>query len=310
MSEDRSIRYERAQNLWASFERKFPQLSKATRMTGLPRVDVGDIGGLAQAKEEVLTYACAATDRDVYERWGTAPPTALLLMGPEGTGKTLLAHALATRTETSCLHVLTPRLVLEVVHRGGKAGDLLEAWSQNLAELPPVTVFFEELEFLQAQEIGAHRPDFPVGPIMDFLLDLVDRTVAQAHTLVVGSTSHPDSLRRAFLAPRRFERVVEVVPSFPADIVDSLCIHAGNAEKSAGRQLFQNVDWEAVVSRYQGPSTGEWIQIMHAVLRRKARCEAAGEDEGPVTTADLVAEVDRFRRAVGKLSQQRSGIYL
>ena len=58
------------------------------------------------------------------------------------------------------------------------------------------------------------------------------------------------------------------------------------------------------------PSTGEWIRVMHAVLRRKARCEAAGESEGPVTTADLLAEVDRFRRARGQLPQDRSGIYL
>lgn len=279
-------------------------------MTERPDVGVEDIGGLASAKEEVLTYACAATDPEVYERWGTFPPSALLMIGPEGCGKTLLAKALATRTESPFLHVHVPRLVVEVIHRGGKVMELLEGWSQTIGELPAVTIFFEELEFSQAEEIGTRRPDLPVGPIMDFLIDILDRTVAEGDALVLGSTSHPDSLRPAFLTPKRFERVVEVSPNFPADIVDALQIHVRAAEKRAGRPLFDEVDWDAVVSHYQGPATGEWIRVMHAVLRRKARCEAAGEGEGPVTTTDLLAEVDRFRRARGQLPQQRRGIYL
>ncbi len=310
MTDDPTIRGERAQNLWTSFERKFPNVSKATTMVGHPSTGVDDIGGLAQAKEEVLTYACAATDPDVYERWGTFPPAALLLIGPEGSGKTLLARALATRTQTPFLGVHIPGLVMEVIHRGGKVGELLEAWGQILEELPMVTVFFEELEFLQAQEIGVRRPDLPEGPIMDFLLEILDRAIAVDSTLVVGSTSHPDSIRPALLTPRRFERVVEVNPNFPGDIVEALEIHVRGAEKRAGKALFEDVDWVAVVRHYQGPSTGEWIRVMHAVLRRKARCEAAGEDASLVSTADLLSEVDRFRRAKGQLPQTRSGVYL
>ncbi len=305
-----SIEHERALNLWASFDRKFPQVAKATAMEGHPSVGVEAIGGLAAAKEEVLTYACAATDPEVYARWGTVPTAALLLIGREGVGKTLLARALATRSETAFLRVMVPRMVVEVVHRGGKLGDLVEGWSQALSELPPVTVFFQELEFAQTQEIGARRPDLPVGPIMDFLLDLIDRSIVSENTLVVGSTSHPDTLRPAFLAPSRFERVVEVTPVFPDDIVSALLIHIAAAEKRAGRTLFEEVDWEKVVGAYQGPSTGEWIRVMHAVLRRKARCEAAGEAIGLATTDDLVAEVDRLRHAQRQLPKASGGIYL
>lgn len=310
MADDPNLSGERARNLWASFERKFPNVSKATTMVGHPSIGVDDIGGLHPAKEEVLTYACAATDREVYERWGTFPPSALLLIGPSGSGKTLLAQALATRTETPFLGVHVPGLVMEVIHRGGQIGELLSAWGQALSELPMVTVFFEELEFLQAQEIGVRRPDLPEGPIMDFLLEILDRTIEVESTLVVGSTSHPDSMRPALLTPRRFERVVEVNPIFPADVVEALQIHVRAAEARAGKTLFGEVDWEAVVRHYQGPSTGEWIRLMHAVLRRKARCEAAGEPEGAVSTPDLLAEVDRFRRARGQLPHSRSGIYL
>jgi ATP-dependent 26S proteasome regulatory subunit len=308
--EDRQVRKERAQNLWSSFVRRHEPMARATQLDPLPQIEVGRVGGLAAAKEEILTYACAATDPEVYARWGTHQPSGLLLMGQRGSGKRLLAQVLATQTDTAFLAVNIPRLVLEVIHGGGKVGELVQSWSQALPEMPALTVFFDELEFSQAEEIGARRPDLPVGPVMDFLLDLVDRTIAVGKDLVVGSTSHPDTLRHAFSQPGRFERIVEVLPEYPDDIVAALRIHADDAEKRAGHSLFDGVDWREVVSKYRGPSTGEWIHILHSVLRRKARCEAAGETVSPATTRDLIHEVDRFRQIAARLSVPLRGNYV
>jgi ATP-dependent 26S proteasome regulatory subunit len=308
--EDREIVQERTQNLWSSFARKFEPVLQSTELDPAPAVDVCRIGGLAAAKEEILTYACAATSPEVYARWGTYPPSGLLFIGQHGVGKRLLARALATQTHTSFLTVNIPRLVLEVIHRGGNVGELVKGWSQALGEIPPLTVFFNELEFSQAQEIGSRRPDLPVGPVMDFLLDVVDRTIAAENHLVVGSTNHPGTLRQAFAQPGRFERVVEVNPIYPDDIVAALRIHAEDSEKRAGHPLFDSVDWEAVVRKHRAPSTGDWIRLMHAVLRRKARCEAAGETVSLVTTADLQEEVDRFHQASVRLAVTEGGNYV
>ena len=306
---DASVARERATNLWSSFERKFPPIAKSTSMDPEPATHVEQIGGLAAAKEEVLTYACAATDPDVYARWGTQPPSALLLIGREGVGKTLLAQALATRSGTAFVHVVVPRLVVEIVHRGGAVGELLDQWSQTLAELPPTTCFFDELEFAQAEQIGSQRADLPVGPIMDFLLDLVERTIA-TKCLLVGATGHPDGLRPAFLARGRFERVVEVSPVVPDDVVAALLLHQADVEKRAGRPLFDTVDWVGVVGSYAALSTGDWVRVLHAVLRGKARCEAANERPTPVSTDDLLREVDRLRQTRGRLPAPGGGIYL
>jgi len=307
--DDQGIRRERTQNLWLSFERKFPPIAKATRLDPQPQLPFERIGGLAVPKEEIMTYACAATHREVYARWGTFPPSGLLLIGPGGCGKTLLAQALATRADTAFLRVDVPRLVIELMHSVGKLGDLLSGWSQSFEEMPPVTVFFDELEFSQAQEFGGNRPDLPIGPVMDFLLELVDRTIADEDTLVVGSTAHPDTLRHAFVSAGRFERVVEVTPSFPDDHVAALEIHAADAEKRAGRPLFDGIAWADVVRGFREASTGEWVRILHAALRRKARCEAAGEPVQPVRTSDLLDEVERARRTHTQLPAV-GGIYL
>jgi transitional endoplasmic reticulum ATPase len=308
--EDRSIERERALNLWTSFSRKLEPVARATTIDPLPDFDLGQIGGLEVPKEEILTYACGATNPDVYERWGTYPPSALLLIGRPGVGKSLLAKALATLTHTAFVDVAVPRLVVEVIHRGGKVGELLGGWSEVLGEMPRVTVFFNELEFSLAREIGARRPDLPVGPVMDLLLDLVDRTIASQGALVVGSTSHPETLRQAFALPGRFERIVEVNPSFPDDIVAALEIHAQRAEKRAGHRLFESVDWRSVVGQHRGPTTGDWVRILHAVLRRKARCEAAGEVASLANTQDFVEEVRRFLKTIDRLAVPMAGNYV
>jgi len=308
--DERQIQVERAQNLWDRGVRKMPPLERASELVASPAVYSDQIGGLAQAQDEVLTYACSMTNPEVYAHWGTFPPTGLLLIGPPGCGKMLLAEALATRAGTSFLHLRVPRLALEVMHYGGKVGELLEVWSGTLAEMPPLTIFFEELEFSQAKELGERRTDLPIGPIMDFLQEFVDRAIAKGDVLAVASTSYPDTLRPAFVAPGRFERIVEVLPSFPGDVVAALQIHARAAEKRAGRALFDGVDWEQAVRQQREASIGDWVQLLHGALRRKARCEASAEPAPLVTTADLVAEVERFRHANDRLPNVGRGFYV
>ena len=274
-----------------------------------PDQDLADIGGLEAPKEEVATYAAATTSPQVYDDWGTAPPSALLFIGRRGSGKSLLARALSTQTNTSFLEIDVPRLGLDVIHAGKKAAEMVTGWSQILEEMPPLTVFFDELEFSQAQEIGVRRPDLPVGPIMDFLLEVIDRTMQHGH-LIVGTTSHPDSLREAFLVPGRFERVVEVTPRLPDDVVDALQIHTRKAEKRAGRGLFDPIEWSEVVGAAQDPSIGDWVRILHAVLRRKARLDAAGEQPGLVTAADFARELDRFMQAQRRIRAPQGGNYV
>jgi ATP-dependent 26S proteasome regulatory subunit len=306
---DRRLHSERALNIWSSFQRSVDPLARGATIVPAPSVAFDHIGGLVGPKEEILTYACAATSPEVYARWGTFPPSAMLMIGRRGSGKSLLAEALATRTETSFVRVDVPRIVLDVIHGSGKVGELIQGWSAALEEMPPVTVFFDELEFSQAHDMGTRSSQLPVGPIMDFLFELIDRARATSHCLVLGSTAHPDTLPRAFLSPGRFERIVEVNPIFPGDIVEALGIHAELAESRAHRSLFGKIDWAEVVGQTREASIGDWIRMLHAVLRRKARMDAAGESPEPVTTLDVAQELKRFRQAHTRM-QADGGNYL
>lgn len=299
----------RAVNLWEAFARKFPPLLRSAELIASPAIDFDDIGGLARAKEEMLTYACALTDPEIYRRWGTVQPTGLLMIGPPESGKSLLGEALARRTETPLLVVRVPRLVLQVLHAPGNLPALIQGWTETLGDMPRVTVMFREVDFSQVSGLTDRRPDVPVGPITDFVVELLDQAVAVEQALVIGSTSHSDNISSIFLEPGRYERIVDVTPEMPGDVVASLRIHAARAEERAGRPLFADVDWHAAVRGRESTSIGEWVRLLHAILGRKARCEAADEDPGAVTTADVVAEVDRFQSTQSRLPS-RSGAYL
>ena len=307
----RSIQVERAQNLWSSFLRNFDPVARCAqinpRSESRLRTDRRTRG--TQGRDPHLRLR--GHQSEVYGHWGTLPPNALLLIGQPSTGKSLLVEALATQTQTSLVRVDVPRMALDIIHAGGKAGELAMAWSGILEEMPPLTILFDELEFSQAQEIGARRADLPIGPIMDFLLEIVDRSIAAERHQVVGSTSHPDSLRPAFLIPSRFERIVEVIPVFPDDVIDALRIHVSAAEKRAQRPLFEDVDWE-----HGGRSESRRFHRRLGALaaRRAAQGRRAAkrprEEVSTITTRDLTEETARFKQAQKRIRPAKGGNYV
>lgn len=294
---DRSIRSERALNIWSSFQRSVNPLARGAAIISAPDLAFEEIGGLAAAKDEILTYAYAQTSPEVYGRWGTFPPTAMLMIGRRGSGKAMLAEALAARAETAFVRVDVPRIVLDVIHGASKIGELIQGWSAALEEMPPVTVYFDELQYAQAHDLSARHGELPAGPIMDFLFELIDRTLAVPKALVIGGTSFPDTLPHAFVSPGRFERVIEVNPIFPEDVIEALQIHATQAEGRAGRTLFEKINWASIVGNTSEPSIGDWVRMLHGVLRRKARLEAGGDQPEAVTSEDFSREISRFRQA-------------
>ncbi len=158
---DRRILSDRAANIWSSFQRNVDPLARGAQIVPAPDLEADGIGGLASAKEEILTYAYARTRPEVYGRWGTFPPSAMLLIGRRGSGKSLLAEFLAARTETAFVQVDVPRMVLDVIHGASKIGELVQGWSAALEEMPPVTIFFSELEFTRAHEMGKRAAELP-----------------------------------------------------------------------------------------------------------------------------------------------------
>ena len=74
--------------------------------------------------------------------------------------------------------------------------------------------------------------------------------------------------------------------------------------------MFEEIDWTEVVGQTSVASTGDWVRILHAVLRRKARAEVAGDEVPLVTTADLKREVERFMQTHHRIRVTEGGNYV
>ena len=299
--EDRAILRERAANIWGSFARKFEPIAQSARA----RADA-ELPALAdrrarrrEGRDPDLRHARRPTPRSTRAGARTRP-AALLLFGAARRGQAA-ARALARdadATRRSCASRCR-KLVLEVIHRSGKVGELITGWSTTLAEMPPLTVLFNELEFSQAEEIGARRPDLPVGPVMDFLLDLVDRTIAAEHVLVVGSTCTPTRSGRAFVGAGAARARGRGEPGLTRATSSRRCRSTPRTPRSAP------------AARCSSTSTGSGRGAACRSARRRAtgctsctpRCAARRAATPPARPwrpsppQDLLEEVERFQQA-------------
>ncbi|GAA3169454.1 hypothetical protein GCM10010531_23080 [Blastococcus jejuensis] len=144
------------------------------------------------------------------ERYGVAPPKAVILFGPPGTGKTSFAKAIASRLRWPFVELFPSRLAAEA--SGGLAASLREAFD-DLAELESVVLFIDEVE-----EIAGARSGLAVDPthgVTNELLKLIPTFAERSDRLLICATNSVHSLDQAFLRPGRFDYVLPVGPPDP-----------------------------------------------------------------------------------------------
>jgi transitional endoplasmic reticulum ATPase len=145
------------------------------------------------------------------ERYGVAPPKAVILFGPPGTGKTSFAKAVASRLRWPFVELFPSRLAADAP--GGLASSLRDAFA-DLAELESVVLFIDEVE-----EIAGARSGLAVDPghgVTNELLKLIPAFAERKDRLLVCATNSVHSLDQAFLRPGRFDYVIPVGPPDPA----------------------------------------------------------------------------------------------
>ena len=96
----------------------------------------------------------------------------------------------------------------------------------------------------------------------------------------------------------------------PIEAISPHLVRAVIVAEDARFCAHSGIDWRQVVGQTREAAPGDWVRILHAVLRRKARQEAAKEAATPVTTADLKEEVERFKHAAERLRIPEGGNYL
>ncbi len=174
-----------------------------------PDVKFSQIGGLDSQVSEIREIVELPLKRpDLFEAVGIEPPKGVLLHGPPGTGKTILAKAVANSTEATFLRVVGSEFVQKYIGEGARLVRELFELAKNES---PAIIFIDELDAIGARRMdGATSGDREVQRTLMQLLAEMDGFDPRGEVKLIAATNRLDMLDPALLRPGRFDRVIEI----------------------------------------------------------------------------------------------------
>jgi ATP-dependent 26S proteasome regulatory subunit len=298
----------RIEDVFVKLGEKYGDLTGRVETRIKSTVTFDDVGGLRQAKTILKGFALALTAPDLYRQWGIEPPKGILLYGPPGTGKSKLAQALATTSGAIFYHLKLMNLTSKFA---ANTGDLLQEILRIAMAEGPAVLFLDEAEALsldhllpppQAREASAR--------LVAALCEKLDAMSTTERILVVASTTHTDALDPALVAPGRLDHLIEIALPDPAaqkEILELICVRT---EKTAGRTLFEKINYDKILPVMGGMSGADLSVIVRRALEVKVRAAAEGPAAPPVSTDDLLDAIDSYKGVRGVVEKIRYGQYL
>jgi len=173
---------------------------------GLPRTTYEDVGGLHEEIQRVREMVeLPLRHPELFQRLGIEPPKGVLLHGPPGCGKTLLARAVANESEANFYSINGPEIMSKFY--GESEARLREIFQQAQQNAPSI-IFIDELDAIapKREEVTGEVERRVVAQ----LLALMDGLSGRGNLIVIGATNRPSALDPALRRPGRFDREIEI----------------------------------------------------------------------------------------------------
>lgn len=182
-----------------------------------------NVGGLSSQIARVQEMIELPLRRpDLYARLGLHPPRGVLFTGPPGSGKTLLARAVARRTKAAFYHISGPEIITK--HYGESEAGLRKVF-QAAEKAAPSIVFIDEIDAIAPARDGLSGDKQVERRLVAQLLTLMDGLDDRGRVIVMAATNLPDALDPALRRPGRFDREIAFTPPDPEQRADILRVH-------------------------------------------------------------------------------------
>lgn len=256
-------------------------LVTASEIVDKPNVTYTDIGGLSEQIREIreaVEYPLLRSE--LYKKVGVDPPKGVLLIGSPGTGKTLIAKAVAHHTNATFVRLVGSELVQKYIGEGAR---LVRELFQLAREKAPTIIFIDEVDSIGAKRLEvATSGDREVQRTLMQLLAEMDGFEPLSNVKIIAATNRPDILDDALLRPGRFDRIIEIpVPSYQGR-GEIFRIH------TRGMAIREPIDFEALASRCDG-ATGADIRA----ICTEAGMWAIREERDSVTAPDFDRAIEK-----------------
>jgi len=191
----------------------------------IPEVAWDDIGGLEDIKRELIeSVEWPLLHPTLFKKAGIRPVGGLLLFGPPGCGKTLLAEAVATETHSNFITIKGPELMSKWV---GESEKNVRSIFSKARELAPSIIYFDEIEALTTSR-GEWKGSGVYDTVITQLLTEMDGIESNAGIIILASTNRPDLVDPALLRPGRIDKLLYVVAPDYEGRIKILEVHTKN----------------------------------------------------------------------------------
>ena len=210
----------------------------------VPEVRWSDIGGLEDVKQQLReAVEWPLKHPEFFREMGIDPPKGVLLYGPPGCGKTLLAKAVATESEANFIAVKGPEVLSKWV---GESERAIREIFRKARQAAPCVIFFDEIDALAPMRGLGYSDSGVTERVVSQLLTEMDGLEKLEGVVVIGATNRPDILDPALLRPGRFDRLVYVPPPDRAARLEILKVHTRRMP------LAEDVDLERIADATEG----------------------------------------------------------
>jgi SpoVK/Ycf46/Vps4 family AAA+-type ATPase len=173
----------------------------------VPNVKWGDIGDLEEAKEDLKqAVEWPLKHPDSFKKMGIRPPAGVLLFGPPGCGKTLLAKAVASESEANFISVKGPELLSMWVGQSEKG---IRKVFRKARQVAPCIVFFDEIDSIASRR-GMGSDSHVTERVVNQLLTELDGIEQNRGVIFMAATNRPDLMDPALLRPGRIDKLVKI----------------------------------------------------------------------------------------------------
>ncbi|MCH3902781.1 MAG: ATP-dependent zinc metalloprotease FtsH [Limosilactobacillus oris] len=237
-----------------------------------------DVAGEDEAKENLSEIVDFLHHPDKYAKIGAKMPKGVLLVGPPGTGKTMLAKAVAGEAGVPFFPIAGSEFVEMFVGMGAsKVRDLFQQAKQKA----PCIIFIDEIDAIGQKRTGNAMGNSEREQTLNQLLTEMDGFNADDNVVILAATNRPESLDPALLRPGRFDRRVPV--ELP-DLAGREAILKAHAKKVA---LGDDVDFHTIARMAAGASGAELANIVNEAALRAIR-----DHRDAVSQADLEESIE------------------